>query len=92
MVLFTIAPRFSLVCADLHLQSGMRCYSCASATVLGVATMAGRVVMITVAGGPASFASLLAIAAVEFHTCECIVSTPFHTSKMWERLSNGAPR
>ena len=55
---------FLLVCADLHLQSGMRCYSCASATVLGVAAMAGRG-MTTAAGGLASLASLLAIAAVE---------------------------
>ena len=83
MVLFTIASRFSLVCADLHLQSGMRCYSCASATVLGVAAMAGRG-MTTVAGGLASLAPLLAIAAVEFHGCEWIVRTPFRTSQMWE--------
>ena len=77
------ASRFSLVCADLHLQSGMRCYSCASATVLGVAAMAGRG-MTTVAGGPASLASLLAIAAVESERCECIVRTSFSTSQMWE--------
>ena len=83
MVLFTIASRFSLVCADLHLQSGMRCYSCASATVLGVAAMAGRG-MTTVAGGPAFLASLLAIAAVELERCECIVRTSFSTSQMWE--------
>ena len=74
---------FLLVCADLHLQSGMRCYSCASATVLGVAAMAGRG-MTTVAGGPASLASLLAIAAVELERCECIVRTSFSTSQMWE--------
>ena len=74
---------FLLVCADLHLQSGMRCYSCASATVLGVAAMAGRG-MTTVAGGPASLAPLLAIAAVEFHGCECIMRTSFSTSQMWE--------
>ena len=78
VVLFTIASRFFLVCADLHLQSGMRCYSCASATVLGVAAMAGRREMTTVAGGPASFASL----PVELHGCECIMRTSFSTSQM----------
>ena len=92
VVLFTIAPRFSLVCADLHLQSGMRCYSYAPTTVLGAAAMAGRR-MTTVASGPASFASLLAIAAVEFHGCECILRTPLHISQMRESVSFfGAPR
>ena len=71
------------MCADLHLQSGMRCCSCASTTVLGVAAMAGRG-MTTVAGGPASLASLLAIAAVESERCEWIVRTSFSTSQMWE--------
>ena len=86
VVLFTIASRSSLVCADLHLQSGMRCYSCASATVLGVAAMAGRG-MTTAAGGPASLAPLLAIAADESDRCEWIVRTSFSTSQMWESLS-----
>ena len=77
---------FLLVCADLHLQSGMRYYSCASATVLGVAAMAGRGIT-TVAGGLASLASIF-----EYGVCEYIVRTPLYTTQMRERLSNGVPR
>ena len=51
--------------------------------MLGVAAMAGRG-MTTVAAGLASFATLLAIAAVESVRCEWIVRTSFSTSQMWE--------